>query len=53
MYYYKNIYGFYVDFPEETFLRKDFGFWYTKVEVVGNVFDNPELLQEAESERKE
>ena len=45
-YYYKNIYGFYVDFPEDTLLRKDFGFWHKKVEVVGNIFDNLELLRE-------
>ena len=39
-------FGFYVDFPEETFYRKELGYWCRKVEVVGNVFDNPELLQE-------
>lgn len=38
--------GFYVDFPEETFFRKDIGWWYRKVEVAGNIFDNKELLQE-------
>ena len=53
MYYYKNIYGFYVDFPEETLLRKDFGFWHKKVEVIGNIFDNPELLQRIGNERKD
>jgi uncharacterized phage protein (TIGR01671 family) len=39
-------FGFYVDFPEETFCRKELGYWCRKVEVVGNVFDDPELLQE-------
>ena len=38
--------GFYVDFPEETLYRKELGYWHEKVEVVGNIFDNPELLQE-------
>nr|DAR21138.1 MAG TPA: YopX protein [Caudoviricetes sp.] len=38
--------GFYVDFPEETFYRKELGYWRRKVETSGNVFDNPELLQE-------
>ena len=39
-------YGFYVDFPEETFYRKELGYWCRKVKVAGNVFDNKELLQE-------
>ena len=38
--------GFYVDFPEETNYRKDFAYWAKKVIVIGNIFDNPELLQE-------
>ena len=38
--------GFYIDFPEETNYRKDFSYWAKKVVVIGNVFDNPELLQE-------
>ena len=38
--------GFYVDFSEETNYRKDFSYWAKKVVVVGNAFDNPELLQE-------
>lgn len=38
--------GFYVDFAEETNYRKDFLHWAKKVVVIGNVFDNPELLQE-------
>lgn len=39
-------FGFYVDFPEDTFYRKELGYWCGKVESAGNVFDNPELLQE-------
>lgn len=38
--------GFYVDFTEETNYRKDFAYWTKKVIVVGNAFDNPELLLE-------
>ena len=38
--------GFYVDFPEESFLRKELGYWYKEAYVRGNVFDQPELLQE-------
>lgn len=38
--------GFYVDFPCETCLRHELGYWHNKVEVRGNIFDNPELLQE-------
>ncbi|MBU5481714.1 YopX family protein [Blautia sp. MSJ-19] len=38
--------GFCVDFPEETNYRKDFSYWSKKVVVIGNVFDNSELLQE-------
>lgn len=32
--------GFYVDFLEETNYRKDLGYWYGKVSVIGNVFEN-------------
>lgn len=42
--------GFYVDFPEETFYRKELGYWRRKAEIAGNVFDNPELLQEESDE---
>jgi uncharacterized phage protein (TIGR01671 family) len=37
--------GFFTDFPEGSFYRKELGFWHGKVETVGNIFDNPELLQ--------
>lgn len=43
-------FGFYVDFPEDTFYRKELGYWCRKVETSGNVFDNPELLQEESDE---
>ena len=43
-------FGFYVDFPEETSYRKELGYWCRKVEASGNVFDNPELLQEESDE---
>lgn len=40
--------GFYVDWPDEKCLRKDLGYWINMVDAVpvGNVFDQPELLQE-------
>lgn len=46
----KYNFGFYVDFPEETFYRKELGYWCRKVEVAGDIFDNPELLQEKSDE---
>nr|DAG30531.1 MAG TPA: YopX protein [Caudoviricetes sp.] len=42
--------GFYVDFPDGTCLRHELGYWNNKVEVRGNIFDNPELLQEESNE---
>lgn len=42
--------GFYVDFPEESFLRKELGYWCKESYVRGNVFDNSELLQEESDE---
>lgn len=43
--------GFYVDFSEEAFYRKELGYWHRKVETVGNVFgNNKELLQEESDE---
>lgn len=40
--------GFYVDWTDDKCLRKDLGYWINMVDAVpvGNVFDNPELLQE-------
>lgn len=39
--------GFYVDWSESMNYRKDLGYWINIVnaEVVGNIFDNPELLE--------
>ena len=40
--------GFYVDWSDGKCLRKDLGYWINMVDTmpVGNIFDNPELLQE-------
>lgn len=40
--------GFFVTFPKEYLLRNELGYWRNKIVVVGNVFDNPELLEEVE-----
>lgn len=39
--------GFYVDWSERRNYRKDLGYWINMInaEVVGNIFDNPELLE--------
>ncbi len=44
--------GFYVDWTGDKCLRKDLGYWIDMVYAmpVGNVFDNPELLQEESDE---
>lgn len=44
--------GFYVDWPDEKCLRKDLEYWIDMVYAmpVGNIFDNPELLQESEAD---
>lgn len=44
--------GFYVDWTGDKYLRKDLGYWIDMVYAmpVGNVFDNPELLQEESDE---
>ena len=40
--------GFYVDWDEKYGIRKDLGYWINiaNVEVVGNIFDNPELMED-------
>lgn len=38
--------GFYIEFPEESLYRKEIGYWENKVIVIGNIYDNPELLEE-------
>lgn len=40
--------GFYVDFPEETNYRKDLGYWYEKVSVIGNVLEDTKGNQRME-----
>lgn len=40
--------GFYIEFPEKSLYREELGYWRNKIVVVGNVFDNPELLEEVE-----
>ena len=39
--------GFWVDFANDDLLRNDIGFWADcrYMEVVGNIFDNPELME--------
>ena len=40
--------GFFVTFPKAYLLRNELGYWGNKIVVVGNVFDNPELLEKVE-----
>ena len=42
--------GFYIEFPEESLYRKELGYWENAVAVVGNIYDNPELLEDKEDE---
>ncbi len=44
--------GFYVDWSDGECIRKDLGYWINMVDAipVGNIFDNPELLQEESNE---
>lgn len=44
--------GFYVDWSDDKCLRKDLGYWIDMVDTmpVGNIFNNPELLQEESDE---
>lgn len=37
--------GFFVTFPKEYSLRSELGFWRNKIVVIGNIFDNAELLE--------
>lgn len=40
--------GFYIEWQKrKNVLRKDLGYWARNSEFIGNIFDNPELLEEA------
>lgn len=45
---YKNgfHYGFYVEWTSCPLLRQELGFWNDRSEIIGNIFDNPELIKE-------
>ena len=38
--------GFYMDFMDKEYYRHELGYWAGKSVVIGNIFDNKELLQE-------
>lgn len=44
--------GFYVDWSDDECIRKDLGYWINMINTVpvGNIFDNPDLLQEESDE---
>lgn len=42
----KHNQGFYMDFMDKEYYRPELGYWAKKTAVIGNIFDNPELLQE-------
>lgn len=42
----KHNQGFYVDFMDIEYYRHELGYWAGKSVVIGNIFDNKELLQE-------
>ena len=46
----KHNQGFYMDFMDKEYYRPELGYWAGKSVVVGNIFDNPELLQEESDE---
>lgn len=46
-----NCVGFYVEWPPQAmYYRTDLGFWakQRKIEIIGNIHDNPELLEEVQ-----
>ena len=46
----KHNQGFYMDFMDKEYYRPELGYWAKKTVVIGNIFDNPELLQEKMNE---
>ena len=42
----KHNQGFYMDFMDKEYYRPELGYWAEKSVVIGNIFDNKELLQE-------
>lgn len=46
--------GFYVAWAEDTYMRKDLGYWINieYAEAVGNIFDNPEFPRRSQAEQK-
>lgn len=42
--------GFYITWDDTLDFREDLAFWNEKIEVIGNIHDNPELLKEADNE---
>ena len=42
--------GFYMDFMDNEYYRHELGYWAGKSVVIGNIFDNKELLQEESDE---
>ena len=48
-----TIQGFSIAFPVKSLYREEFGYWRNKIVVVGNVFDNPELLEKAEGDKRD
>lgn len=42
----KTDYGFYIEWDKtQPYWRNDICYWQDEIEVVGNIFDNPELLE--------
>lgn len=42
-------YGFYIEWDKtQLYWRNDFGYWRKDIKVIGNIFDNPELMEVGE-----